>query len=1007
MIPGLPLDRQIKPEYLAFLQDLEGYEGEISSDYAGRLLMATDSSVYQILPQAVLYPRTEQDVAVIFELAAQKKHRNIRFSPRGGGTGTNGQSLNRGIIVDCSRHMNCILELNLQQGWVRVQPGVVLDQLNEYLKPHGVFFAPSLSPSNRATLGGMANTDACGKGSRIYGRTSNHVESLHIVFANGRIWEAGPMDQTVLAQVKAGKDIVAAVHRQLDKTVKEKKRRIAECFPKLSRFMSGYNLAHVYDKEGRFRLCAVLCGSEGTLAMVTELKLKLTPLPKFKHLLLLKYKSFDDALDDAGMLVQADPAAIETIDEKVLLLAKSDVIYRKVKNLVEDTDNRAVRGINLVEFVDDDKAHLDQKVRTLCRKLEQGTRAMAYCATDDPREMAALWELRKKGVGLLGKTKGERRPVSFVEDTAVPPQHLAAYIREFRKMLDSIGVSYGMFGHVDAGCLHVRPALDLRNEADEKLMRIISDKVKNLVLKYQGVMWGEHGKGFRSEYTPEFIGEELFQEMRKLKAAFDPYNQLNPGKICTPITCEEALVSVDDLKRGAFDRQIPAQVRAAYEATLNCNGNGACFNYNANSEMCPSYKVSRDRVRSPKGRAALMREWLRRMALAGADPLRESEKNRSCRFQPPWQATMLNSRRKRRGEYDYSHEVFASMDDCLACKACAVQCPVNVDVAQFRSRFLELYYSRYSRPARDYLMANIEHLASAMSRFPNLANRGLSLGEGLLDKFFGLTGLPRLNIVKDNAKCMDTTLNELKNLTHEEKARSVLLVQDAFTGFFDASVANDVLLLLKLLGFKVFVVPFKPSGKPLHVKGFLHRFKAVAADTANFLNAFAEIPLVGIEPSVTLCYRDEYIEFLGENRVRFNVQLLQEFLRARLDRFARPKNSFGLCCHSLLCHCSEKALAPSAEEDWLAVLAHFGIEAQAPSATCCGMAGTFGHERHHLADSKRIYQMSWQDSISVQEAERIMVTGYSCRSQVFRMAGFKPLHPAQVLLRAFMNVEST
>ncbi|MDP6191043.1 MAG: FAD-linked oxidase C-terminal domain-containing protein, partial [Gammaproteobacteria bacterium] len=339
----------------------------------------------------------------------------------------------------------------------------------------------------------------------------------------------------------------AELYRQVAHLVNEKASLIAQVFPQLNRFMTGYNLAHV-EQDKVFNLGALICGSEGTLAMVSELTLRLTPIPKYKQLLALRYDSFDAALRDANRLVELDPDAIETIDDTIIELAKSDVIWHRVGNFLGSTQASQVKAVNLVEFSAKQEADLISKVDAVCADLDVSKQgyAIGYFRTNDAQHMAALWDLRKKGVGLLGNVKGQRRPIPFVEDTAVPPEHLADYIVEFRALLDDLGIHYGMFGHVDAGCLHVRPALNMRDPDDAMLMHQISDAVEQLVRKYGGVMWGEHGKGFRSEYTPALIGPELYRDMQQIKAWFDPHNQLNPGKICTPIDSDQQLLKVAD-----------------------------------------------------------------------------------------------------------------------------------------------------------------------------------------------------------------------------------------------------------------------------------------------------------------------------------------------------------------------------------------------------------------------------------------------------------------------------
>ncbi|HEY5716546.1 MAG TPA: FAD-binding and (Fe-S)-binding domain-containing protein, partial [Psychromonas sp.] len=715
MIPNLSHQENIKQDYFAFLTALSAtnYSGEIEKSYASRLAVATDNSVYQCLPQAVLFPRSTQDIVEICKLAQQDEFANIRFSPRGGGTGTNGQSLSNDLVLDLSRFMNQILELNEIEGWVRVQTGVVKDQLNEFLRPFGLFFSPELSTSNRATIGGMISCDASGQGSLVYGKTSDHVLALTSVLVDGEVLQSAPIEGDALAKQSGRRDSIGAIYRQVVETCAAKQQQIEQGFPKLNRFLTGYDLKHVYDPEtGRVDLTRILCGAEGSLAFITEAKLHVQKIPTYRTLFNVKYDSFQSALQNAPFLVQANALSVETIDSKVLNLAKQDIVWHSVSQLITDVPDQIVDGLNIVEFVEEDKQIQEQKIAALVSKLDRliankESGVIAYQICSDLADINKIYGMRKKAVGLLGNTAGSAKPVAFVEDTCVPPENLAAYITEFRQLLDDHNLHYGMFGHVDAGVLHVRPALDMCDPEQEKIMRTISDKVVALTAKYKGLMWGEHGKGFRSEYGPEFFGEELFTELRKIKAVFDPQNRVNPGKICTPISSEDLLVSVDAVKRGTFDRQIPIAVRESFKESIDCNGNGLCFNYDTKSPMCPSVKVTKDRRHSPKGRAALMREWLRQLANNDIDVL-QLENDLYAGKNASIFRKFSNTMAKRKGEYDFSHEVMEAMQGCLACKACTSQCPIQVDVPTFRARFMHLYHGRYLRPLKDYFVAYVE-----------------------------------------------------------------------------------------------------------------------------------------------------------------------------------------------------------------------------------------------------------------------------------------------------------
>ncbi|NEO99186.1 MAG: FAD-binding oxidoreductase [Symploca sp. SIO2E9] len=1000
MIPRLNLKEQSKPEVALFLEELvnTAFAGEIRTDFGSRLIASTDNSIYQILPQAVVFPRISEDLVHLFKLANQEIFRNITFSPRGGGTGSNGQSLSSGIMIDCSKYMNQILEVNLEAGWVRVQPGVVLDQLNNYLKLYGVFFAPTVAPSNRATIGGMINTDACGQGSRIYGRTSNHILELIWVLSDGTVGNSHDVSASILTELKQDSGRLGEIYRQVEEIVSSKGELIEQTFPKMPRFMTGYNLAKVYSQgEDNFNLNWILAGSEGTLAVISEAKLRLTPIPKYKKLLAIHYSCFDDALKAAQTLLELEPAAIETIDEKILELAKQDEIYYYVQEFIADA-----KAINLVEFAGDNLEQLQQQVSQIGHLIEskknQPEQAISSYLARNEEEAASLWELRKKGVGLLGNRKGERKPIAFIEDTVVPPSHLFSYIREFKTLLSSYQLDYAMFGHVDVGCVHVRPALDMKTPTDESLIRELSDKVVALVRKYGGVMWGEHGKGFRSEYTPVFFGEELYEDLRKIKAAFDPENKLNPGKIVTPFGTSAEVVSVEAPLKGHFDRQVSSTVRSQYEVAFSCNGNGLCFNFNPDQVMCPSYKGIRDRIHSPKGRASLLREWLRQLEIAKIDNL-EKPGN--------FPIKVWNKLNQVWGIYDYSHEVYQGMQGCLSCKACASQCPIHVDIPSLKAKFLQLYYTRYLRPWRDYLMGNIETLASWQSNAPVLINTLTQnpITGWAIKRFLGLVAPPLISTLtlKQGLAARGIPkfdLAKLSALSALQRENSIILLQDAFTSCYESQLVLDTYDLLHQLGYTVYIPPLFASGKPLHVLGFLKQFQAIAKKNTEYLQQLGhlEIPIIGIEPSIILTYRDEYSKIIETPEPFPKVQLLQEFLVTQPHRLPQIATSEP---YYLLGHCTEKTATVASQQQWQQIFQAAGIPLNLITTGCCGMAGIYGHEAEHYASSQGIYQMSWGRHLpsTVDERKYFLATGYSCRSQVKRFDGWMPLHPVQALLK--------
>jgi FAD/FMN-containing dehydrogenase/Fe-S oxidoreductase len=1013
--PGDPA----KPAVEGYLAALErgGFSGEVKTDRATRLSAAVDNSIYQVLPAAVIFPRGRDDVVLAMRLLDEPAHHGVALTARGGGTGTNGQALTSGVVMDLSRHMAKIHELDLAGGWVRVEPGVVLDDLNVHLKKHGVFFAPNLSPSNRATLGGMVSTDASGEGSRRYGKTSEHVIDLELVLRGGVVHRTARVSGAELDALCADPGLVGRAHKLAREIATVRRDAITETFPKLRRFMTGYNLARMAAPDGSaVDLAQLVTGSEGSLCVVTEARLRLTRFEKHHALFVLRYPTFDDALASSEWLVATDPGSVETLDDKVLSLARRDVIYDQVRELLaEETDGPSVTtgAINLVEYAGDDEARVRAKVDALVAEVtrRRGTPGAphGYTVTWKPAERDSLWSLRKKGVGLLGNTPGRRKPVPFVEDTIVPPEHLQSYVREFRALLDAEGLQYGMFGHVDVGCLHVRPALDMKDPEDEARVRRITDGVAALVTRYGGLLWGEHGKGFRSELVPHHFGPVLYPELQRIKALFDPRNQLNPGKVATPAGTRHVLARVDGPTRGALDRTIAGADREALATVIHCNGNGQCFDTSADNVMCPSSKITRDRIHSPKGRATVMREWLRLLSGSGVVATQALRAPGALW----WPARLWQSLFHADRSADFSHQVYDAMAGCLACKACATACPVRVDVPDFRAQFLELYHRRYARPLGDYFTALLERLLPLMVLVPRLVNLLMDnpLGRWFTTRVAGIADAPLLdpNPARKRLASSGVPVSSLEELSRlPGDAPVVVVLQDAFTTFYEPAVLDASCRLLRALGFQPHVLPYFENGKALHIKGFLRAFGKVVARNADLLRKVGALgfPMVGIEPAVALTYRDEYPKQL-EADAGFRVHLLQEWLAeqplvaAGRAAKAAPTGARGF---RLLSHCTEQALVTKAPAYWAKVFGALGVSLELVKSGCCGMCGVYGHEVQHKQDSLGIFDLSWRKKIDPEvDRERVIATGHSCRTQVERALGFVPLHPAQALLSALQQ----
>ena len=954
----------------AFLRALRhvGFSGEIDAGEGVRTVYATDNSIYQLFPAAVILPRSAEDLSRAVTAAREA---GIALTPRGGGTGTNGQSLTGGVVVDLARHMNQILFFDPDSLTVTVEPGVVLDQLNAFLKPHGLFFPPTVSTASRATIGGMVATDASGKGSRIYGKTSDYVSAMDVVLSDGTRFHVTPLDAEARSTLIEAGGIAGAIVETSHRLMREHRDLIDKTFPDMNRGLTGYNLRQALREDDRLDLTRLLAGSEGTLALTAAITLRVVPRPACRALMAVRYDSFAAALGDVGRLLTLEPAAIEILDDKVLALAEQDILWTEIERLLGGATTAPVRGLNIVEFIADDAVSLAARCDAAAALLDQPQPALLDVRRiDAPADIAAIWELRKKSVGLLGRLGGSRQAIPFVEDTAVPPERLVDYVRDFRAILDRHQLVYGMFGHADVGCLHVRPALDMRDPADAALIRSISDEVHTLTRQYGGLIWGEHGKGFRGDYAPDVFGA-LYPVVRALKTVFDPENRFNPGKIATPEGAETALPDrIDGIPlRGTLDAMIEGPLRESMAKAVSCNGNGACQSWAADEAMCPSFKATGDKAQSPKGRAALLREWARRQSTGEAQVAA------------------------------FKESVKASLSTCLSCKACASQCPVKVDIPAMKSVFLDHYYSSRRRPLRDRVVAGMEPLLAVARAVPKLANLALDnpVSRRLLARI-GLCDLPALSTLPRLAH-REPTAAAIAALP--DPARALILLEDSFTASFDRAVPQAIADLLTRLGFTVFVAPPLQNGKALHVTGQRSAFAETARAADRRLAALARLglPLVGAETVPALLVGDEYAAALGRP-LPAAILGVEQFLQAALaSGLLLPPTLRAVGeRYTLIAHCTEKTARPDSPKAWASVFAAFGLTLATPAAGCCGMAGLFGHETEHKPMSETLFRMSWAPILARESAETVLATGFSCRCQTKRFAGFRPRHPAEALL---------
>jgi FAD/FMN-containing dehydrogenase/Fe-S oxidoreductase len=902
-----------------------GFRGEALGDPASRQAMSTDNSVYRIVPDFIVCPRDEADLLCALAVLDDSRFAHLPVTARGGGTGTNGQSLNAGIIVDLRRHMTRIVEVNAAEGWVEVEPGIVLDDLNAQLAHTGLFFAPTTSTANRCTIGGMVATDASGKGSRIYGKTSDNVLGLRLALEGGRVLDSAspPPDwaRDRLAEIAAACDAGRAP--------------LLARVPALSRRFTGYDLERARPSRDRLDWWRLVIGAEGTLGIVTRARLKLTPRPRRTMLAVLAFANFDAALAAAPSLLKCDPLAIETIDETVQKLADAAGLLTALPVSIRgDTGRRPV--YNIVELAGDD---LDAQHDRLVSILSELPGLIGHHMTCDPSEIARLWSVRAASVGLLGKIEGPRHPIAFVEDCVVPPANLPAFVREFTSTLRNHGLFYGIYGHIDVGCLHVRPALDISSRIDRQLLRTISDSVYAAVKRHGGIFWGEHGKGIRGEYLEDFVGPQAYAAFLVVKHAFDPANRFNPGKLVGA-----ALRTID---RTTLREAAP--VGDPFAAASDCNGNAACLTVAETIAICPSFKVTSDLRHSPKGRSEILAAW---------------------RSSPHDKQLTLGA--------------YQALDGCLGCNACANQCPQQVAIPEMKSRFLETYFHTQSRPLADHAALNLERHSPWLARL--LPALRLAQRSGAVDgiaKPLNLVDLPLFS--RAPPRVTRANLDTLPS-----GPQDVLLLPDAYTSLFDVQAIEDVASGLQALGYRPLLLPLFPAGKAAHVLGDRKSFLLQANRIAAMLRYAGRtgLPIIGIEPSQALFIRNDF----RKNGILELPEILmpQEFLHRQLQVGDRWPVASAPTKATLLLHCTESSALPRTRTQWLEIFAAAGVTLEIADSGCCGMAGLYGHQRRHQDHSRRLFDLSWARHTT---GPVTLTTGFSCRCQVSRFSSSDARHP--------------
>lgn len=953
--------------------------GDLYYDEAMRILYATDASVYRELPLAVAIPKTESDLKSLIEFA--NRH-GSSLIPRTAGTSLAGQCVGDGIVVDVSKHFTKILELNVAESWVKVQPGVVRDELNQYLKPHGLMFGPNTSTSNRCMIGGMVGNNSCGTTSIKYGNTREHVLELRTILSDGSEAHFHSINKTQLEQKCQGDSLESNVYRIVNEILSdyENQCEILNEFPKeeVSRRNTGYALdalllSDIYsDEETPFNLCDLLSGSEGTLAFTTEIKLNLVPLPPAeKALVCAHFHSVEEALQATIVSMNHAPYAVELMDDQILDCTKGHLLYDQNRFFLEGEP----KGVLAVELADDTKEGLATKCDALIDDLKKANWGYAFPIITGT-DIKKVWDLRKAGLGLLSNIPGDAKAVAFVEDTAVAVEDLPEYIADFKAMLDSYGLTSVYYAHAGAGELHLRPLLDLKKKRDRELFREVGRATAALVKKYEGANSGEHGDGrVRGEFLEMLVGSINYDFFKSIKYSFDPNNIFNPGKIVDVPPINESLRYEEDQETKQFDTVFDfSDTDGILRMAEKCTGSGDCRKtHMIGGTMCPSFMATRNEKDTTRARANTLREFLTRS-------------NEDNPFAHP--------------------EVKEVMDLCLSCKGCKSECPSNVDMATLKAEFQHQYYKKHGIPQRAKAFANVSKIHKMGSWFPALNNLGLKLFGSLAKKKLGVAekrSLPPLY-----KYTLETWFRKSKrNLQPNISKGKVYFFNDEFTNYLDTEIGVKCIELLVALGYEVEIPNHVHSGRAHLSKGLLEDAQKLARENVELLKnkISKETPMIGIEPSGILSFRDEYPRLVSDanrtaaKKLGENCLTIEEFLWREIEAGKISEADFGTQSKKILLHghCHQKALSSVNYTAWLMELpSNFEVEV-IPSG-CCGMAGSFGYEEEHYEVSMQVGELVLFPAVRKAEAQKVIVApGTSCRHQIYDGTQRKALHPVEVL----------
>ncbi len=952
-------------------------KGEVHFDEVTRYLYSTDASLYQIQPVGVVVARNKADVVQAIRTAAKF---GVSILPRGGGTSLAGQAVGQSLVIDCSKFMNRILELNTDERWARVEPGLVRDELNQQIKHTGLHFAPETATSNRANIGGMIGNNSSGTRSIVYGKTVDHVLEVRAILANGDealFCELPPADYETKLQKET---LEGQIYCEVRRLVRENEKEIRARFPKVMRRVGGYNLDELVDREN-WNLGKILTGSEGTLACTVEAKLKLEPLPKATALLVVHFTDLLESLRAVGQILQHAPAAIELLDNVIIELAHNNLDIKKLCTFIHGQP----QALLLVEFFGESNDEVRGKMAATEASLRQNGFGYAYVQAFSPEEQNRVWNVRKAGLGILQSMKGDAKPVAFIEDACVPTAVMPDYIAQVAEIVRKHGRELSIYGHASVGVLHVRPVLNMKTAADIKILRQISEAVFDLVVKYGGAWSGEHGDGLvRSNLNEKFFGPKLYQAFVELKRAFDPENLMNPGKIVAAQRIEENLRINPTYKTRELATHFHFHEDGGFNRAVEmCTGVGACRK-TMGGTMCPSYMATRDEEHSTRGRANALRA-----ALTG--------KISTQNFTTP--------RLK---------EVF---DLCLACKGCKAECPSNVDVAKLKYEFLSHYYSEHGTPFSVRLFSRPDLLGKLGCRFARLTNLALE-NSGMRRVFEMALGIDRRRVLPLYAK--ENFPNWFKKHQQQKgqagarsgrgKDNHVVLFNDTFMNYHEPEIGQAAVHVLEALGYQVALANAGCCMRPAISSGVLRTALPRAEKVVERLHRFVSQghKIVGCEPSCVSAIKEDYPDFVRDHEkaktVAANFLLIEDFVLQHIEQKGLPANrqnfNAAILYHG---HCHHKALFGTSNSK-AALTKMTNCTVQEIDSGCCGMAGAFGYEKRHYDISMKIGARRLFPAVHAADNEqRIVANGFSCRHQIEHATGRKTQHTIQILAEIIKN----